>query len=359
MIQSKRKYRSINDMKSNTKKVNYISIAISIIMAILTIVFMALGFIKKDNTSLIYSYSGQKNGNYEVLLKPNTFYETETLPSGKYYAAKSVDKYIINFVYNFKASKKSNINYNYNISAEIVGTVPSNDNQHKEIWNKTFPILESSASIYKDNFNINEQTNIDYDYYNNLARSYEESYGIAINAVLKVYFNISYNINLAEASVEDKNVNDYIELDIDLTDEVTKVSENYDKTINKNIIEEAKNEKSNIAFYILGGICAIISITIIALIVKQNNKTPEQKYRNNINRIMKYYKELIVTVTNEPNIADLKVMDINSLDDLIDVAEQNNSNIIHYEAAKNLRSNLYVIVSGYVYVYIVTSEELK
>ena len=74
---------------------------------------------------------------------------------------------------------------------------------------------------------------------------------------------------------------------------------------------------------------------------------------------MKYYKELIVTVTNEPNLADLKVMNINSLDDLIDVAEQNNSNIIHYETTKNLRSNLYVIVSGYVYVYIVTDEELK
>ena len=359
MTQPKRKYRSINEMKSSVKRVNYISIVISIIMAILAITFIALGSRRNNNTNLIYSYSGQKNGNYEVLLKPNTFYETEVLPSGKYYAAKSVDKYIINFVYDFKASRKANIDYNYNISAEIAGTVTSNDNQHKEIWNRTFPISENKASIYKDNFNINDQINIDYDYYNNLARSYEENYGITINAVLKVYFNISYNINLEEVNEEDKNVNDYIELDIDLTDEVTKVSENYDKTINKNIIEEAKNEKSNIAFYVLGGICAIICITIIAIITKRNNKTPEQRYKNNINRIMKYYKELIVTVTNEPNLADLKIMNINSLDDLIDVAEQNNSNIIHYETTKNLRSNLYVIVSGYVYVYIVTDEELK
>ena len=52
-------------------------------------------------------------------------------------------------------------------------------------------------------------------------------------------------------------------------------------------------------------------------------------------------------------------MEINSLDDLIDVAEQNNSSIIHYEEIKNQRSNLYVIVNNYVYVYIVTYEELR
>ena len=93
--------------------------------------------------------------------------------------------------------------------------------------------------------------------------------------------------------------------------------------------------------------------------IKQNNKTPEQKYRHNINKILRYYRELIVTVTNEPNLEGLKIMEINSLDDLIDLAEQNNSSIIHYEAAKNEKSNLYVIINNYVYVYIVTFEELK
>ena len=95
------------------------------------------------------------------------------------------------------------------------------------------------------------------------------------------------------------------------------------------------------------------------MLIKQNNKTPEQKYRHNINKILRYYKELIVTVTNKPILEDLKIMEINSLDDLIDVAEQNNSSIIHYEEIKNQRSNLYVIVNNYVYVYIVTYEELR
>ena len=52
-------------------------------------------------------------------------------------------------------------------------------------------------------------------------------------------------------------------------------------------------------------------------------------------------------------------MDITSIDDLIDVAEQNNSNIIRYEVVENEKSELYVIINEYVYVYIVTGDKLK
>ena len=75
--------------------------------------------------------------------------------------------------------------------------------------------------------------------------------------------------------------------------------------------------------------------------------------------LLKYYKELIITVSNKPEFNDLKLMELNSIDDLIDVAEQNNSNIIHYEIIKNEKSELYVIINEYVYMYIITGEKLK
>ena len=52
-------------------------------------------------------------------------------------------------------------------------------------------------------------------------------------------------------------------------------------------------------------------------------------------------------------------MNISVLDDLIDVAEQNQSNVIHYEIVKNERSNLYVIVGNFVYIYVVTANTIR
>ena len=79
----------------------------------------------------------------------------------------------------------------------------------------------------------------------------------------------------------------------------------------------------------------------------------------NIRNIIKYYRNLIVTVTNEPNINSMHIMNIAKLEDLIDVAEQNNKNIILYEVQENRQSNLYVIVDNYAYIYVVTENNLK
>ena len=82
-------------------------------------------------------------------------------------------------------------------------------------------------------------------------------------------------------------------------------------------------------------------------------------YNKNINSIFKYYRDLIVTVTNIPDISNLKIMHIAILDDLIDVAEQNQSIIIHYEIIPGKKSNLYVIIDNFVYIYTVTDKKLR
>ena len=75
--------------------------------------------------------------------------------------------------------------------------------------------------------------------------------------------------------------------------------------------------------------------------------------------VLKYYKDLIVTISNKPDFSHLKLMELNCIDDLIDVAEQNNCNIIHYEVIKDEKSELYVIINEYLYMYVITGEKLK
>ena len=69
-----------------------------------------------------------------------------------------------------------------------------------------------------------------------------------------------------------------------------------------------------------------------------------------LSNILKSYNNLIVTVENEPDISNLKVMNVNKFEDLIDIAEQNQTNIIHYEVVKDKESKFYVIVNNYAYI---------
>lgn len=334
-------------MKNNRK--NYFIITAIIIMVVMGIAFIKFGLNFGNNTKSIYNYTAQKTDNYEVILKPNNFYETEKLPSGGYYASKSIKAYSIDLNYNFKADKQADLNYNYNVVATLVGTVKNKENQDEEVWNRNFILYDNTINSEEniEQFFINKQVNIDYEYYNNLARAYEKAYDITIDAVLKVRFNISYTINIDKTS---KEVEDFIELDIPITSSVTEVNENYENTTSQSIFPEAENNESHMIIFCAIGVLLIIG-AIVIFILKVNKKTPEEKYKCKIKRILKYYKDVIVTVNNEPDLSNMKIMNISNLNDLIDVAEQNQSNIIYYQTPDNKKSNFYVIVGKYVYTY--------
>lgn len=95
----------------------------------------------------------------------------------------------------------------------------------------------------------------------------------------------------------------------------------------------------------------ILAIIISIIEINKNKMTPEEKYEKNVNHILKYYRDIIVTIKNEPNLTGLKIMELITLDDLIDVAEQNDCNIIHYEDIKNEIHYLYAVIGDYVYCY--------
>ncbi len=338
---------------SNNKKTNCI-IVIIIILSILGITLIKYGLQSGNTIIPIYSYTAQKTDNYNVLLKPNTFYETETLPAGGYYASKSIYTYNINLMYDFKSSQKANIEYNYTITANLVGTAIDNDNKNKEVWNRTFIIKDNTNSIQEniDSFSINEPVNIDYDYYNNVARSYEKAYGITINAILKIRFNISYSISADVLGSDVENVEDYIELDIPITSTISEVQKNYENVTSKDITLPMENtrlpQKTSLA---IGISLIIVALVTMMITINKKMKSPEIMYNHKLKHIFKYYRDLIVTVSDKPTFSSLQIMNVSIIDDLIDVAEQTQNNIIYYKTPNKKQSNFYVIVDNYVYVY--------
>lgn len=325
-------------------------------------ILIKLGIDESQNIVPLYTFEANKTDTYDVLLKPNNFYLTETLPSGLFYASKSINSFRINFKYNFKTNEKTNIDYNYSVTANLIGKANTNDNQIKEVWNRPFNLTEDTINSENEaeELEISKNIDIDYEKYNDLARSFEKTYGIAIDTVLKVRFNVNLNIN--HPNIEPNLLEDFIELEIPINNTVTEVRENYENTTYKEVLpQERKATTKEILYYLIGGGLIILSITIFFVVIRKNKngKTPEDIYENNISRILKYYADLIVTVSNKPDLKNLQIMNVVKFNDLIDVAEQNKVNIIHYEVLEKEESDLYVIVDKYAYKYVVTIDELK
>ncbi len=325
---------------------------VTIIMCAIIIFSIIYNFYFHKNIRCIYNYTAQKSDDYEVLLKPNNFYETEILESGSYYAAKSIDNYIINLKYDFLGNKKANLEYDYNIDAYLVGIVKNEDNEDKEVWNRKF-ILKDNSHDKKDDIDkisINQQVKIDYAYYNNLARSYEKTYGITIESVLKVRLNILCNINLEENI---NKVEDFIELEIPITNTISEIKENYEKVTNGEIIQEQGNNriKENIV-YIIGGVIFIGLSTIMILIIIKYIKLKKQEFNGKLKHILKYYKDIIIIINKEPNLDNLKVINLCNFEDLVNLVEQTQRNILYYENASKKERKFFVIIDNYIYIYL-------
>lgn len=315
------------------------------------ITFSIVISVKKDST-LLYKYNVKKSSNYFVLLKPNNFYASETLPPNHYYASNSINSFKINLQYAFDNSKKTFIKYYYNISCKIIGSVTDENKGDETIWfqNKT---LQNNVykSIKSKNFYVNKDIVIDYNYYNDLARKFEKTYNIKINSSLKIYFTIYYD--LYEKDLK-KKIKDTIELEIPLTNTVTYVKENYKK--NKNYRVYTSKKQNNLYYDIL----VLIIATGFILIISANFKiVVKNKYQKYIKYIFRNFSDLIITVLEEPDISGLKIIRLYIIDDLIDVAEQKNANIIYYEVFPNELSNFYVITDNYVYIFTMTSEQFR
>ena len=360
-MKKKRKYRSITKRSYSAKNNKlYIIIFSCIIIFIIGVLFIKLGIDERKNVEPEYTYTKEKGSSYEVLLKPNDFYETTSLPSNLYYASRSIDNFNINFKYDFKGSKETNLSCSYNVTAELIGYANDKSGQSKEVWSRTFDIAENKdiQQSYINEFSIEQDAIINYETYNNLVRSYEEKYGISIDAVLKVRLNVFLNL----LDFYKKEAEDYIELDIPINSTITNVEERYENKIIDSIGLQSKNFNTKEALYYISGIVlalGAIAIAVINIRKSKSEETLEDMYERNMNKILKYYGDLIVTVDNKLDLSDLQELNITTLDDLIDVAEQNKAVIIRYEELEEDKSYLYVIVDKYAYIYEVTADELK
>ena len=68
-------------------------------------------------------------------------------------------------------------------------------------------------------------------------------------------------------------------------------------------------------------------------------------------KFQKEYASLIITLKNKPLLNNREIFYLTSIDDIIDIALQNNKNIFHYEVIKNKHHLFYLILDNYLYLY--------
>ena len=290
---------------------------LSVIILLIGFLFYGVIYINRQKNN---SYQFKNKTYYEVTLKPNAYFSNDKKVHNQYYIAASIKSVDIYFDYYLKDNNKDAINYSYDITATLKSYA---DNGTKLILTKNFN-LKSINNVTKEEINIKEKYNLDYEYYVNYVKSFEEYYNIKTESYLDVKLNIKIN---------DEN-NSNILLNIPINENIVEIEMKEDNTFLEN--NKQNNLSKLISFIFIG--MAIIIIISKSLILKDNEED-----------ILKEYQDIIINIQNKPNINSKNIIYLNNLKDLITIALNNNINIFNYQ------NNYYTIIDNTYYIYIFPS----
>ena len=241
--------------------------------------------IQKNNT---YQFNNQTY--YEVTLNPNIYFPHK-IESNNYYIANSIKSIDIYFNYYIKSKRKENTSYSYDITATLKSYA---DNGTKLIWTKDFN-LKNGNTINQEELNIQETYHLDYQYYMNYVKSFQEYFNIKTENYL--YVNLNMKINDKETS--------YVLLTIPMNENIIEITMKEDNIFSENNTQNITLNKI-IAFDF---IILIIILVIIKIVYKENEES-----------ILKKYQDMIIVIQNIPDLNSNNTIYLSNLKDLITIA---------------------------------------
>ncbi len=308
------------------------------------------------NDALEVDYSENQNIDYKVYLKENEFYEEEYLGKNMLYVASLIDRIDVNLNYDFKIAKEINLDYEYKIVGNLV--IKDSNNQ-KTFFTKEYVLKEpNKGKINKDEFNINENVEIDYGYYNSLANSFKTQFGVDTTSYLEVALVINKDSSKDIVPINDTS---NVMISIPLSEKAIDIKfQSQDASIIRKAVADKKLE-FNSAVFIVEVVLLIISVILIKRIIELLSllSTKKSKYDSYLEKILKEFDRLIVETTTGINENKSHVIYVHKFEELLDVRDTLKVPIMYYNIVKHQKCYFYVKNNNDVYLLKLKASDME
>jgi hypothetical protein len=318
---------------------------------------LAMLILSVDVKTLTYHESGGVN--YQVCLKPNSYFTDVCQPTGKQYVASLIDSLKTELNYDFRVDETVEYDYSYDVSSKLIAT-ESNDSD--KILYENEDIITPSKTIDQQtgqSFNVSEKIEIDYDKYNNLITAFRVDYGLTIEANLIISLNVKTKA-VSDDFAEALETSQQVALKIPLSERTVNVTVEADKLSNSGQIEERTyNLTKNLFFVVVARASGLVFVIVLGLSVVIFIRREKRRtiYEKQLRHILHEYNQLIVEVEHLPEVPHSKLIEVSDFDELLNARDTVQQPILHFTISDD--SSLFAIEDGNVaYVYTLSAKVL-
>lgn len=308
-----------------------------------------------NKKQITVSYKENNDINYNVFLKPNSFFETPSLPKNSTYISSLIDYIDMYFNYNIIYDKPVTGSYTYYIKASLLANKADNDTQ--SYWKKEYTLKDKQTNTFTKtgNFNISENVKINYQDYNELLTSFKKEYGLAVNGNLKIELIVDSKAKYKDSKkvVENKST---MNIEVPLTQLSVDIKIDTNPTVKSNTVivdNILLNDKKHKIAFVLGVICLLITfilfICLLKVISSYNKK--KSKYHKELDRILSTYDSIIVNVDRLKDLSTYNVIEVNSFEELLDAHGEVRMPINYIELEKDTESVFILINNNVAWIY--------
>lgn len=349
-------------MQKRRKKQINTSIIRIISIAVLIFVLLCLYFNRDCDDRICYTENS--NIDYKVYLQENDFYEKDYVEKDNRYIASLIKNIVADFNYELESIEKG-INYNYSYTIEAEVNVKEAKNK-ESIYNFKEELLtkDNLTQSSDEKLKINQDITIDYNHYNDIIKKFVTTYGLEnIDSTLKVSMHVKIN-GLSKEIKNNKKYdnNEYVvALEMPLTTKTIGIEINSDIVKCRDQVKVGMDSKA----YIILSLAILLSILEIYLIITlveyvKGTKTPEDIYKNELNKILESYGEFIQKINNRFNLTEYNLVFLDVFEDILKIRDTIQEPILMRENRE--KNSTYFMIpdkSKILYVYELNVDTIK
>lgn len=318
----------------------YFSYAFRIIVMFLSIFIIGIlsykcfteSFSDSKDENLAYEEKGSID--YKVLYLEENLFEEGILNPDDSYMSDVIDDIGTDFHYQYDLDKSADITYTYYVTATMI---LKNASDQKVISKKEDTLIKNVTKEEKEvqQIKIDQNINLDYDYYNNLAKVVQNEYGNVTGSIeLKMHIAVSVDYSRFTKEISNEK---QIEVSIPLLSTQVR-AEMVNDVSDKNVYTEHKNPKLTNKVSLYSGISLLIMDTIFFLLALSfifRTRPKKSKYCTLRDGLLRDYDRILVNSKKIPKLSSYNIIDCYSFSELMDAQRLLGKPIIYYEIVKD------------------------
>lgn len=315
---------------------------------------------RKSDGYELFKYGINNKIDYSVYLTDSALDEEKVKGMNKMYFTSDIDYIDTNFNFNFSGSRESKINYNYIITGNLIIEYGETTEYGKQvIYTKSYKLSEPKSGTYTNasSFGIGDNVKINYNEYNDIITEYKKEKRLAVTARFEVTMDIDLTGTIDENTPY--SYKDKMTVKIPLSETAMMITTDYKEDQEDSIMSEVViiDSRIQIVPIIIGGVAGLSSlILLIYLCPTVIFVSVKSKYRKDLDKILKDFSEIIVTVSAPIEVDEVTFIDVKEFDDMIDIEEEYKSPILFYEVTHGKESWFVIIKDKFMYRYILKAE---